>query len=472
MHDDRKAWVAVATFALIAVTSCSEDGGTTTTTTTADGGTGMGGNASGGDPMGGAPSGGSGGIGGAAGGGGSVPAACGDGAAVAGELCFDSDYVAFSTGHRSAVNLVLADCNGDGALDAITVSNDDHGISALQNDNLGQGHFIAAAHFSATNLNRPVAIMAVELDGLEGVDLVTSHSGTNSTTSQGFNELFAKSGAPCEFVAQTPILSGQRVNDLVLTELAGGAVVAGALQKTGHDLLGYYAVGSSSTLTLSTDADANPTAIAKGQLDANDNTEDIVMTDVVSNQLLLFNNAGNFYESPQPFASVVDPWDVVVADLDGQNGDDIAVVSRADDSMQVMLNTGTSPPGFTAQVELAVGTGTGLTAEEPRGIAAGDLDNDGDLDLVTANAGDANQQSSVTIFLNDGTGVFVYATEANVPGTVFPAGGVGDSPLEVGRQPYAVALGDLNNDGALDIVTSSALNVAGEASISVLYANP
>ena len=66
-----------------------------------------------------------------------------------------------------------------------------------------------------------------------------------------------------------------------------------------------------------------------------------------------------------------------------------------------------------------------------RGVAWGDYDNDGDLDLYLANSGQANQ-----LFRNEGGGTFVDATSG-------PLGDTGN-----GR---SVAWGDYDNDGDLDL---------------------
>jgi hypothetical protein len=67
------------------------------------------------------------------------------------------------------------------------------------------------------------------------------------------------------------------------------------------------------------------------------------------------------------------------------------------------------------------------------GLAAGDLDGNGVLDLVTAN----NEDNDVSVLLGQGDGRFVGA-----PGSPFP----------VGRSPYPIALADVNGDGKLDLV--------------------
>ncbi len=72
--------------------------------------------------------------------------------------------------------------------------------------------------------------------------------------------------------------------------------------------------------------------------------------------------------------------------------------------------------------------------DSPRGISAGDLDGDGDIDLTVANVyGD-----SVSLLLGNGSGGFTAGT-----------------PVGTGDNTRSVALGDFNGDGVLDLVASN-----------------
>jgi hypothetical protein len=82
----------------------------------------------------------------------------------------------------------------------------------------------------------------------------------------------------------------------------------------------------------------------------------------------------------------------------------------------------------------------------PSSLVVADLDLDGRLDLAVANSGGAD----VSILLGDGAASF-----APAPGTPVPTGGA---------VPSALALGQMNGDGKLDLV---AVN-AGSASVAVL----
>jgi hypothetical protein len=71
----------------------------------------------------------------------------------------------------------------------------------------------------------------------------------------------------------------------------------------------------------------------------------------------------------------------------------------------------------------------------PNGIATGDFNGDGNLDLAVAN----RDSNSVSVLLGDGRGAFKEA-----PG----------SPLPAGRAPVFVVVGDINEDGSPDLLMS------------------
>ncbi len=78
-------------------------------------------------------------------------------------------------------------------------------------------------------------------------------------------------------------------------------------------------------------------------------------------------------------------------------------------------------------------TGTYAVGTQPCWVTGGDLDGDGDVDLITAN----DEADSVTVLLNAGTGVFEI-----------------DSSYWVGLYPQSVVVADFDADGALDLATA------------------
>lgn len=134
------------------------------------------------------------------------------------------------------------------------------------------------------------------------------------------------------------------------------------------------------------------------------------------------------------------------------------------------------PPGpsFAEPKQYAVGDG-------PDGLVSGDLNDDGKLDLVTANG------RAVSVLLNKGDGTFQARRDYPAGGTHLAIGDLnGDRKLDLattaallnnphvsvllnrgngsfrakrgyrtGRGPNSVAIGDLNGDGKLDLATSN-----------------
>jgi enediyne biosynthesis protein E4 len=129
---------------------------------------------------------------------------------------------------------------------------------------------------------------------------------------------------------------------------------------------------------------------------------------------------------------------MVAADFDGDDWPDlyIAVYKEAN---RLFLND--TRGGFIDASTSAIADLGG----EPFGVAVGDIDNDGDLDLFQASgAGPTDDQRSL-LFLNLGKGQFIDATESV---------GLGDVRDRDG-QTRGAAFGDIDNDGDLDLLTAS-----------------
>lgn len=122
--------------------------------------------------------------------------------------------------------------------------------------------------------------------------------------------------------------------------------------------------------------------------------------------LTFFRNVGTVFAEPLFFADGVIipvgefPYSIAMGDLDGDGDEDIAVTHRNSDmvDVSVLLNNGAG--GFGEPMEFLFESGVGLS---PRSVQLVDLDNDGDLDLLTTRKPDFDTPGvggELVIFLN------------------------------------------------------------------------
>jgi PKD repeat protein len=199
------------------------------------------------------------------------------------------------------------------------------------------------------------------------------------------------------------------------------------------------------------------------------------------------------FDAPATFAAGTQPWDVVAADVNGDGKIDAIVPNLHSDTVSVFLGDGTggfaaaqdfstaSNPGAVVvadfngdghpdvavdeagaqQVSIYLGDGTGAFAQSASsiqsthaqdmlnpGIAAGDLNGDGNPDLVVSAGGSAG--GYVSVYLGDGSG-----------------GLTADGLVAAGFDSQLLALGDLNGDGRLDLAAAD----DGDGAVAVLLGN-
>jgi hypothetical protein len=119
------------------------------------------------------------------------------------------------------------------------------------------------------------------------------------------------------------------------------------------------------------------------------------------------------------------PYIVITADVDNDGDLDLLTPNFYNSTVSIRLNNGAGV--FSGGSDPSVGS-------QPRGVVMADLDGDGDLDLATSNY----NANTVSIRLNNGAGIFS-----------------GNTELPVGGRPQSIVAADLDGDGDLDLLSSN-----------------
>jgi hypothetical protein len=127
------------------------------------------------------------------------------------------------------------------------------------------------------------------------------------------------------------------------------------------------------------------------------------------------------------------PGEMILGDVNGDTNLDLAFVTHDSYGVTILLGDGKGGLTLAANSPIVMKEGQ---HPHTHGLAIGDLNRDGKLDLVTVN----NEDDDVSVAFGDGRGNFTQAA---------------GSPFAVGPSPYPLALGDVNNDGHPDIVATT-----------------
>ena len=327
---------------------------------------------------------------------------------------------------RQMATLTAADVNGDGFVDLACADQESSAIAVLR----GTGDGTLRAGTVHTVSARPVFLASVDLDRDGDQDLVSAEAEGKSVTIllQVESGLLSRTSYPIS-VQPAGVALGDLDGDGDLDAAAAGAVPE-TLEASAAFLLGdgLGSLSHAQGFVLG----PFPIAIASGDLDR-DGDMDLVTAHTVpsaaSGFLSLHRNSGGLgFEPPVDVPSKETPWNLLLADIEGDGLEDIVFTAEAflvgHGSLSIIRNVGAW--GFAPALERSTG-------DRPRGLAAVDMDSDGYLELAVTNS---TPVGTVTIITNDG-------------------GELDAAPLYTRTHGIlATVLADLDRDGALDLVTA------------------
>ena len=342
--------------------------------------------------------------------------------------------VNYSTGQVGR-DMVLADLNADGNLDAIITADTGSTVAVLPG--LGEGTFGTPTNFAVGN--RPYAITQGDFNEDGRIDVATANADSGDVSillgdgEGGFGTAASfPVGSNLSSIATGDLNEDGRL-DLILTN---------TIQDTSHSVSILIGLGNGTFNT--------PTTLAVSE---NSRPEDVLVTDlnqdghldlVTANTgfpggsdslAVLLGHGDATFEAGQQYSVSDDPFGVAAGDFNNDGHPDLV----------------TSTWGHTSQVSVLIGSGDGTfgtathfdAGSSNYEIAVSDFDLDGNQDLVVGNA----QSSTLSLLFGAGDGTFG-------PRTTLP----------VAAGPNGLVVADINADGADDILTSTSTS----RSLSVL----
>lgn len=182
--------------------------------------------------------------------------------------------------------------------------------------------------------------------------------------------------------------------------------------------------------------------------------------------------SGNDFASITSYTVGSKPASIAIGDLDRDGDADIVSGNYGDDTLSILLNDGNG--GFVVQPGISFNLAPFPTnnTETIRGVKIADMDCDGDLDIVVSYTDALSNGGVVRVLINQ------YVP--NTGGIALPGGGLVSLRLDgvygttdgLGDNPVAMVLADVEPwDGVedRDIVVGSSIATGGEVVVTVLY---
>ena len=347
----------------------------------------------------------------------------------------------------------IGDIDGDGKPDIVVNNTDSSSLSIFRNIS-SSGTLTASSFVLYTKLTmsgKPNNIKLADLDGDGLLDVVAAltnsvsvdvfrNTSTSGAPSFAGRQSFAVSGSFVSSVIGIADFDGDAKPDVAATLLTGNAVAVirntSAIGTISFAAASSFAVGAAPTGLVASDLDGDGLV----DLATANSGFDFVSTYSGTTASLLRNTSvpGSIsFATQATITTGSGPIDIAAGDIDGDTKPDLVVTNLNAGTFSAFRNVASSgtlaTASFSTKVDYTAGSGA-------TGIAMGDLNGDGKLDVAVSNV----FASTFSLFRNKaGSGTFTSSTFAT------------KTDYATGANPTTVTIGDLDGDKYPEIVAGN-----------------
>ena len=342
-----------------------------------------------------------------------------------------------STSADNARSVFAADMDNDGDMDIVSASSSDDKIAWYENN--GSSNPSWTASDIATSADGANCVFVADMDNDGDMDIVSA-SYSDNTIAWYEND----GAANPSWTAADIATSANGANWVFVADMDNDGDMDIISSSQNDDAIAWYENNGSSNPSwtssdIATSADGANCVFA-ADMD-NDGDMDILSSSYLDDAIAWYENDGNAdpsFTAADIATSADGATSVFAADMDGDGDMDIISSSQYDDAIAWYRNDGAADPSWTA-ADIAT------SAEYANSVFVADMDNDGNMDIVSASKAD----DKIAWYENNSTvGGIVAWTAAEI----LTSTDISYPSSNGARSVYAE---DMDNDGDMDVLSAS-----------------